>query len=196
MLFRQRLKPQALQKLRTIMWPRRSWLRSMEYLKKRMVRLSASPHAVALGFAFGVFASCTPFVGLHFLMAAALAFIFGGNLISSAIGTAFGNPLTFPLIWATTFNIGNHVLPHAQVAFRPARLSYEFFMQSLDSMMPIFARMLVGSIPLGLLSGAICYFVVRSLVGAYQLARRRRFAQRDHRALEHRAVVDGMRDPV
>ena len=33
-----------------------------------------------------------------------------GSILASALGTFFGSPLTFPLIWITTFNIGNWFL--------------------------------------------------------------------------------------
>lgn len=176
------------------MWPRRSWLRSLEYFKKRVVRLSASPHAIALGFAAGAFASCTPFVGFHFLIAAAIAFLLGGNLIASAIGTAVGNPLTFPFIWATTFNIGRYILPAAKASLSPGPMSHHFFSQSIETILPIISRMLIGAVPLGIVVGAVCYFVVRSLTAAYQEARRRRLRQRTPLGLKIGAA-EGM-DPV
>lgn len=149
----------------------------MEYFKKRVVRLSATPHIIALGFAAGAFASCTPFVGLHFLLAFGLAFLVGGNLIASAIGTAIGNPITFPFIWATTFKIGAFVLPETKSEFATAQISHEFFTQSLDTVLPIFSRMLVGAVPCGVIVAVICYFVMRSVAAAYQKARKRRLQQ-------------------
>lgn len=177
MLFRQRLKPHLREKIRVGLWPRRSWLRSMEYFKKRVVRLSATPHIIALGFAAGAFASCTPFVGLHFLLAFGLAFLVGGNLIAAAIGTAVGNPITFPFIWATTFKIGAFVLPETKSDFATEQLSHEFFTQSIDTVLPILARMLIGAVPCGVVVSVVSYFVIRSVASAYQQARRRRLQQ-------------------
>ena len=177
MLFKQRLEPRIREKVRIFLWPRRSWRRSIDYLRKRVIRLSATPHVIALGFAAGAFASCTPFVGFHFIIAAAIAFVIGGNVIASAIGTAVGNPITFPFIWASTFNIGAMLLPGMKVEFKPGDLSYDFFTQSLESVLPIFSRMLVGAVPLGLVVGGVCYVVVRGLVRAYQERRRVRREQ-------------------
>lgn len=174
MLFRQRFKPQIWQKIRLGLWPRRSWVRSIEYLKKRVVRLSASPHVIALGFAAGAFASFTPFIGLHFLLAFALAFIIGGNMIASALGTAVGNPITFPFIWATTFKVGAYLLPETKLTVAPDELSHEFLSQSLDTILPIFSRMLVGAVPCGIIVAVVCYFPIRTITRAYQKARRRR----------------------
>ncbi|MEM8812899.1 MAG: DUF2062 domain-containing protein [Pseudomonadota bacterium] len=174
MLFRQRFKPDFWATARVLLWPRRSWYRSFEYLRKRVVRLSASPHVIALGFACGAFASCTPFVGFHFLIAGAIAFVLGGNIIASAIGTSVGNPLTFPFIWATTFNVGSQIVPDSGPIAAPDHLSPAFFSQSLDTVLPIFGRMLIGSVPCGIVVGIVAYFVIRLVTRAYQKARRRR----------------------
>ena len=73
MLFRRRKKADLLERARTFFWPRRSFLRSAQYFIKRVLRLSATPHAIAAGVAAGVFASFTPFLGFHFVIAAGLA---------------------------------------------------------------------------------------------------------------------------
>ncbi|WP_346433030.1 DUF2062 domain-containing protein [Breoghania sp.] len=62
MLFQRRTPPHWLEQIRVALWPRHSFARSAKYFGKRVLRLTASPHAVALGFAAGTFASFTPFV--------------------------------------------------------------------------------------------------------------------------------------
>ncbi len=63
-----------------------------------------------VGFASGVAASFTPFLGLHFILAGALAMLFRGNVLASAIGTFFGNPWTFILIWLADYEVGLWVI--------------------------------------------------------------------------------------
>src|SRR5690606_12123881 len=99
----------------------------MRYVAKRVLRLSASPHAIAAGFAAGVFASITPFVGLHFFLAGVIAWVTGGNLVASALGTAFGNPITFPLIWAGTYRLGRWILGLRDRAEPPIDISQGVF---------------------------------------------------------------------
>lgn len=110
MLFKRRTPPGWLEYLRVWIWPRRSWLRSTQYVTKRILRITATPHAIAAGVGVGVFTSFTPFMGLHFLFAFVLAWLLRGNMIAAALGTFFGNPLSFPFIWAATFSTGNFVL--------------------------------------------------------------------------------------
>lgn len=93
--------------LRDLLWPRIGVRRAWNYRICRLSRLRVCPHKISLGFALGAFASFTPFIGFHFLLAAVLAFVLRGNLLASAAGTVVGNPLTFPLIWIATFKLGN-----------------------------------------------------------------------------------------
>ena len=53
MLFRRRHPEAWFVKVRTAMWPRRSWSRSLAYVFKRIIRITATPHAIAAGVAAG-----------------------------------------------------------------------------------------------------------------------------------------------
>ena len=54
--------------------PQKSYLRSLRYFGKRILRIRATPHALALGSATGIFAAFSPALGLsHFLLALLLA---------------------------------------------------------------------------------------------------------------------------
>ena len=81
MLFRRREEESILGRIRVHLWPRRSWTRSTRYVLYRLKRLSESPHAVALGFAVGVFSAATPFLGTHMIMAALIAWAVGGSIV-------------------------------------------------------------------------------------------------------------------
>ncbi|NBN62544.1 DUF2062 domain-containing protein [Pannonibacter tanglangensis] len=182
MLFQRRTPPSRYEKLRVAVWPRASWARSFRYYGKRVLRLTASPHAVALGFACGAFASFTPFIGFHFLIAAAAALVVRGNVIASALGTVVGNPLTFPFIWAATYKLG-HVLMGTGTLTTSADAAHglahaDLLAQSLDTLLPILEPMVVGGIPLGLLCGLLCYAPVHASVRAYQERKRQRLALR------------------
>ena len=177
MLFRRRDAGSALQRLKTWIWPRVSWRRSTLYFVKRTLRLSGSPYAIAMGVAAGVFVSCTPFIGFHFVLAFAAAWLLGGNLIAAAIGTAFGNPLTFPFIWAATYEFG-HLLLRGFGRDAPARLNQDLVNKSLDQLWPVLKPMMVGSIPIGLAGACVSFFLVYNAVRAYPRARRQRLADR------------------
>ena len=97
-------------KTRNVFWPEIGFNRAAKYMSHKVNRISGSPHAIALGFAAGAFASFTTAVGFHFFLAAIVAWVIGGNILTSAIGTVVGNPLTFPFIWFATHNVGSVML--------------------------------------------------------------------------------------
>ena len=75
-----------------------------------MIRLPGTPASIAIGFASGVAASFTPFLGFHFIIGGALAMLLRGNVLASTIGTFFGNPWTFIFIWLADYEIGVNVI--------------------------------------------------------------------------------------
>ena len=178
MLFGRRTRATRMERLRIALWPRRSFLRSFAYYKHRVLRLQASPHAIAAGVAAGAFASCTPLVGFHFLLAFAVAWAIGGSMIAAAFGTAVGNPLTFPLIWVSSFQIGELILgggnappPHH------VDLSFNTLTSSFSTLWPTLQPMLVGGVVMGLVLAAILYMLVRSTVMVSQGIRAERLAR-------------------
>jgi uncharacterized protein (DUF2062 family) len=180
MLFRSRVRPGVLKRLRLAAWPRHSWSRSARYFTKRILRLSGSPHAIAAGVAAGTFASFTPFIGFHFLIGFVIAFLLGGNMVAAALGTAVGNPLTFPFIWASTYKVGSIILgaDATATAMASGQLSPELFARSLDAIAPIVGPMVVGSVPLGVPASVALYILVFQSVRGFRALRQQRIAAR------------------
>ena len=123
MLFRRRNPDGLFERLRIFMWPRRSFSRSFQYVSKRILRLNASPHAVAAGVAAGVFASFFP-LGSHFAIAAIVCWLIAGNMVAAGLGTfVFGNPLTLPFVVGASWEAGKIMLHgHMQSHERPVHL--------------------------------------------------------------------------
>jgi uncharacterized protein len=176
MLFKRREKQDRWGRFKLWLWPRVSWRRSMSYYVKRVLRLSGTPYAIAMGAAAGIGVAFTPFVGLHVVLACAIAWSFGGNLIASAIGTAVGNPVTYPFIWASTYEIGHFLLqgtsPDAPGAWG------RVIDAPIEQILPLIKPMLLGSIPLGIAAGCVGFFIIYQAVVGYQAARRKRLAVR------------------
>lgn len=190
MLFRRRTPPGIGEKLRVWIWPRRSWVRSSRYVSKRIFRLTGSPHTIAAGVAAGVFASFTPFMGLHFFIAFLVAYLLAGNMIAAALGTFVGNPLTFPFIWASTFSFGRFLLGDHSPATAPfANLGQS--MKHIGEAMwrldfggvgtamaevwhPLLKPMLFGGVPLGITIGLAFYFATRRMARFVHAARQRK----------------------
>lgn len=181
MLFKRRNRPSYWERFRVFMWPRRSWSRSVNYVMHRVKRLSGSSHTIALGCAVGIFVSFTPIMGFHFLAAFTLAYIVGGNLLASALGTFAGNPITFPFIWASAYKFGHWILGQDAGEFSAAQLMNSFsngFFSAIESTFEIYIKpMTIGGAPLGIVAGFFGYFIVKQLVETYQERRRYKSAQ-------------------
>ena len=191
MLFRRRKRAAPFEKVRVALWPRRSFARSFNYIKYRVLRLEATPHAIAAGVAAGVFASCTPFVGFHFVLAFVFAWMVGGSMLAAAFGTAFGNPLTFPIVWIASFRLGELFLGADATVRSPLELrpSFEMITNSFGTLWPTLKPMLIGGTIIGLTLGAAVYFAVRSAVLISQSMRRARLERAWERNLARRSAA-------
>ena len=193
MLFRRRKPADILERARTMLWPRRSFWRSAQYFAKRVLRLTATPHAIAAGVAAGVFVSFLPYLGLHFVLAAAIAWLLAGNLIASAFGTAIGNPITFPLIWATSYKLGCAILganaTHGGSPIQLGRLWQRLEFGQLWE--PLLKPMTVGGIPIGLVFAIVFYILTRWGVAAFRRQRQHRLLEKARRRAETQAMAAG-----
>jgi uncharacterized protein len=171
------------EKMWRAIWPRLGLWRAALYHWRRLLRISASAHSIALGFAAGVFISFTPLVGFHLLLAAIAAFFLRGSIVASAVGTVIGNPLTFPFIWFGTYNLGAALLallgeqPKSELeigALENSLISEDalgLFEGLKTSLAPVFWPMMAGSVPLGVVAGVACYCLVYCSTKAFQKKR-------------------------
>ncbi len=167
------------ERIRLLVWPRRSWTRSSRYILLRLRRLPSSPHRIAVGAAAGVFAIFTPFLGAQLLIAGVLAWLMRGSILASFLASFLGNPLTYPVIWFSTFNLGN-VLLGATASGRLVDLraragllwhsivhgSLSAVIDALESIWPILKPMVVGSLPLGIFAACLTYVGVRRIISS------------------------------
>ncbi|MEM0899718.1 MAG: DUF2062 domain-containing protein [Pseudomonadota bacterium] len=160
----------AFEKLKRTIWPRKSHARSAKYMTKRVLRIKATPYAIAMGVAAGCFASFTPFLGLHFIIALVIAYILRGSLLASALGTAVGNPLTFPAIWACTLGLGNTIMGDPKA--RSDGFVTAFMDQGVLAVWePFLKPMVIGGVPLGLAAGAALFTITYFAVSKFQKRR-------------------------
>ncbi|MEX0971171.1 MAG: DUF2062 domain-containing protein [Paracoccaceae bacterium] len=179
--------------------PQTGWRRAANYLGHRVRRLPDSPHRIALGISCGVFVSFSPLFGLHFFVAAFLAYIFRANVIAGLIGTAMGNPFTFPAIAGSSLWVGGRIVGGRGEHLGFVRIQHAFvdaFAGTWNSFKSIFGyghnelyRMggflhdvflpyIVGGAIVGLLVATLTYFISLPIIRKYQLRRRERLMER------------------
>lgn len=163
-------------------------VRRMRYVWRRLLRVHATPHDIALGCAAGVFAACTPFLGLQTALAILLAFAFRVNIPAAMIGTFAGNPLSWPAIWSFSYLSGAWLLgvdpvkaadevsrsaeAIAEVAAHPSPVAIDVVATTLA---PHVMPLMTGSLIVGVIAAALSYYPTRRAV--------RRFQQRRQAAL-------------
>jgi len=186
-MFKRRVKRSFLRKLQEFFWPRSGWRRSMWYMLHRLARLPGTAYSIACGFACGAAISFTPFVGLHFIIGGIWAWTMRANIIASAIGTAVGNPWSFPFIWIWIYKLGLWMGVGAggreadELDFGSrfgemlgATLNLDFA-YLYDTAWPVWWPMFVGSLPTAVVAWFVFYWPLKIAVGTYQ---RRRLQQR------------------
>lgn len=178
MLFRRRRKLGPWERFRLLIWPKSSFARSYQYFAKRVLRLNATPHAIAAGVAAGVFASWTPLLGVHFVIALIIAYCIAGNMIAAGIGTAFGNPLFLPFVWGISYKLGHRILHGADIE---AEIDLFRLFGQLDFSQlwaPVIKPMMVGCIPPGFICALAFYGATYWGVQRFQARRQRLIAER------------------
>lgn len=183
-MFKRKTKPSLTKRIAGFLWPQGGWKRYGRYILLRLQRLKGTPKEIAAGVACGVAISFTPFVGFHFVLAAATAWFVNGNILASAIGTAAGNPWTFPFIWVSVLYTGRHLLgtysEETKVAFIPmfekatrALMTFDFRLFAAD-VWPILWPMMVGCIPFYLAAWFMTYYLMKNTLEKLGAGRRKK----------------------
>jgi len=181
-----------------VVYPRGGWTRAARYVIHRIRRLPDPAHRISRGVASGVFVCFTPFFGLHFVLAAAIAWAIRGNLLAALLATFVGNPLTFPIIAEVSLEIGSSImglshdvhLPQIIEAFSHAigdvgRNVLALFTADdaqWDGIGRFWHRVMlpytVGGIVPGLVVSMAAYFATTPVITAYQKSRVKRLKKR------------------
>ncbi|MCD2171956.1 DUF2062 domain-containing protein [Rhizobium sp. C4] len=159
---------------------RMTFSRSMRYQLLKFVRIRATPHAIGIGVAVGIFSAFLPLVGVHMALAAALAWALGGNMIAGVASTILvGNPFTYPFIWAAAWETGQMILGSKAKSMGTIHLHELIHKLSLSELWaPILKPLLLGSIPLGIAGGLVGYFVMVQAVTIIRARRQSRLMAR------------------
>jgi uncharacterized protein (DUF2062 family) len=195
LVFKRRDRRGAWQLAREAVYPKGGWTRAFYYVRHRVNRLPDTPEKIARGVSAGVFAAFTPFYGFHFITAFIVAWVVRGNFIASAIGTFFGNPLTYVPIGVVALQTGQFLLggtfdesKHGSFlgAFAAAATDLKdnfvaIFTEATADWSglgqfyyDVFLPYLVGGVIPGILTAGLCYYLSVPVIRAYQNRRKGR----------------------
>lgn len=161
------------------------FVKALHYHWRRILRVRATPHEIALGCAAGVFAACTPFLGFQMALAFALAVLLRVSVPAALAATFVGNPLSWPAIWTASYVAGAWMLGHdpavaAETIAESATVisatlmtpGQPAFAATMLNLSPLWEPMLLGGFLVGLLAAAGSYYPTRRAVRVFQKRRR------------------------
>lgn len=197
-VFKRRTRKSGLRAIGEFFYPRGGWRRSTAYVMHRLRRLPDTPHRICVGIAAGSFVSFLPLWGLHFLLAALVAWLFRGNILAALLGTFFGNPVTFPIIAVASLELGNWLIggvgsmkfPEimAAMGYATSEMTSNLFAwftgdtvtwhRTRIFLWRVFFPFMLGGTILGVPSSVAMYYLCLPLVQAYQRGRIKRLKAR------------------
>jgi len=124
---------------------------------KVILSLDNHPGHIAAGFAVGVFISCTPFYGVHTLMAIVAAFVFRLNKLTCITGSWVNTPLTVIPVTALSYKVGRVLLGRSPQELQITEFSWQFLKTHASSL-------ILGSSIVGFGAAVIAYFISYNLV--------------------------------
>lgn len=191
-IFKRRKPRGTAKKIKETLWPAMGWGRTANYYRHRLFRTGDSTYRIAAGLAAGVAVSWSPFYGTHFIQALFFAWLLRANLLAGFLGTAWGNPWTFPFMLWTSYIVGIWIcglFGLSGFVALPAHLDagyftdepWEFIRFMVSSPLKLFLPLTVGGYLCGLLIWPVAYLLLYYPVHFSRLAyikQRRRIRRR------------------
>jgi uncharacterized protein (DUF2062 family) len=152
---------------------------------RRLLAIDDPPERTALAFSIGVFIAFSPFLGLHTIMATAIAFTFRFNKVAIYTGTFLNNPfLTLVPIIIASYAVGAFILGRPlripdeglELLKNPRMFSGEYYRQLLVQFWNIVWPFSVGAMALSVVCSLLAYPLTLRALRAYR-------HHKDHRSI-------------
>ena len=147
----------------------------LKRLYLRFLKIRGTPQQISQGLALGIFIGMTPFLGFHTVIAVMLASLLKWGKISAGLGVFITNPLTAPIIYPLTYQLGAMVTGfsdpiHWQRLFEQGGLVALFKNSPM-----ILVDMLIGGAIIGVPLAIMAYYVaLRSVLSARKRIEKRK----------------------
>ncbi|PJB71306.1 MAG: DUF2062 domain-containing protein [Alphaproteobacteria bacterium CG_4_9_14_3_um_filter_47_13] len=192
-LFGRRKPRHFFKKVKEVLWPSQGWRRTFRYYRHRIFRTGDTTYKIAAGLALGMALSFVPLLGTHLLQAAFFGFLMRTSFIAAFLGTALGNPWTFPFLFWLAYKVGSFLmisLGWTDLATLPDFMNRDYFASQpmafmhylLDYPLQLFLPMLLGGYVCALLfwplAYGVLYYPVKLMRHSYNSEKTKRFLHR------------------
>jgi uncharacterized protein (DUF2062 family) len=144
---------------------------------RRLLAIDDPPERTALAFSIGVFIAFSPFLGLHTIMATAIAFLFRFNKIAIYTGTFINNPFfTLVPIIIVSYAVGAFVIGRPlhlpaeglELLKNPQLFSGDYYRRIFVESWNIVWPFSVGATVLSVVCSVLAYPITLGALRAYQ----------------------------
>jgi uncharacterized protein (DUF2062 family) len=147
-----------------------SWRQEFQ---RQLKELRGRPHELSLGVAIGVFIGITPTIPFHMLLAIALAAVMRASKLAAALGVWVGNPLTLPIFYYGSYQLGRRLLDLPDLHLPP-----DYSVLSIMRLSGhLTVAMLYGGMLLGIFPALLAYVLT------YKFTKSPRFQGNSHGAM-------------
>jgi uncharacterized protein (DUF2062 family) len=132
-----------------------------------LLHVEDTPHRIALAFGIGVWIAFTPLLGIHTLLALAIAFSFRLSRVAILLGAYINNPWTLAPLYLTGTMVGCVLMGVSTEGLAALDWSLEgsqFYAHLLASLRPYLWPFLLGNSVLGVAGGVLGYFLLRRVL--------------------------------
>lgn len=186
MIFARRHKETLFSKIRNLIWPKMGWKRTVIYYKHRVLRIPHSTHDIALGMASGCVISWTPTFPFQILQCFIFCKIVRANFPAALLGTLFGNPWTFPILFTIAYHVGHFIFELTGLGdLLDILIGDTLLFKENGFGMEKFLPTLVGGYVMAIVTFPVCYYAFFYLITAGR-ASRRVVTKRVSTIIEHR----------
>jgi uncharacterized protein len=132
-----------------------------------LLHVEDTPHRIALAFGLGVWIAFSPLLGVHTLLALAIAFAFRLSRVAILLGAYINNPWTLAPLYLAGTVVGCALLGVSTEGLAAVDWSLEgpeFYAGLLASLRPYLWPFLLGNTVLGVAGGVVGYLLLRRVL--------------------------------
>ena len=132
-----------------------------------LLHVEDTPHRIALAFGIGVWIAFSPLLGVHTLLALAIAFSFRLSRVAILLGAYINNPWTLAPLYLAGTVVGCALMGVSTDGLAAVDWSLEgtqFYAGLLASLRPYLWPFLLGNTVLGVTGGVVGYFLLRRVL--------------------------------
>ena len=150
--------------------------RFARYWYLRLMRIQATPHALALGMAIGVFVGFIPLLPSQTVIAIGFAYLLRASKAAAAIGTLVSNPFNWVPLYMLFYYLGRAVVPFDIPALTPSHLNMA---ELAHTGWRFYVAMITGGLIIAIPASVLSYFLMRKGVLFYREQKAKRAASRN-----------------